>query len=271
MFKKPSYQAAIPGTRRTLPDVAMLADIAPGFVVYCSARPECVSNVPGETNPWQAVGGTSAATPLLAGGLAMIDQLLVQHKQQSLGLVNPLLYSIGANPAQAPLVYADVASGSNDVGPFIANAKPLGCCTATPGFDAASGWGAVNLLGLSTVALAAQPAIVNVSQRVLASQKVVAHRVIYDTVSCSGVCQLGALARVTIGSAKPVTLYSGLAHLTAAGSKVVKIPVTKAEEARLKAGLSRHLKITAKVIGAIVDPAGNVERQTAGKIISITR
>ena len=53
--------------RRFLPDVSMLADIVPGYTVFCSATPDCVNSE--STDPWQTVGGTSAATPLLAGGL----------------------------------------------------------------------------------------------------------------------------------------------------------------------------------------------------------
>jgi subtilase family serine protease len=271
VFRKPGYQATVvPGDMRELPDVALLADIGPGLTVYCSARPECVSDAPGHTDPWQTVGGTSAATPLLAGGLAMIDQLLLAHHQQSLGLANPLLYAIGEDPAEAPLVYYDDTIGSNDVGPFISgDGEPLGCCTATVGFDDASGWGGINLSYLANVALTDSPAIVNVSESVNPSQKVVDKRAIYDTVSCSGACQIGAVVRISIGQAKPITLYSTLYHLSQAGSKLVEIPVTQAEETKLQAALKHHLKISVTVVGAIVDPAGNVERSTATQSVSI--
>jgi hypothetical protein len=33
--------------------------------------------------------------------------------------------------------------------------KPLGCCSAKPGYDVASGWGSPNLVGLNDVALKA--------------------------------------------------------------------------------------------------------------------
>jgi subtilase family serine protease len=271
IFKRPSYQAAVvPGTNRAEPDLAMLADIGPGYDVYCSARPECVSDLPGETDPWQSVGGTSAATPLLAGGLVLIDELLRQHKQQSLGLINPLLYRIGSTASEAPDVFSDVTVGSNDVGPFIAGNQPLGCCAAGAGYDAASGWGGVNLVNLSTAALAAQTPIVNVTQTVPANTRAVARRSIDDQIACSGACQIGALARISVPGVKTVTLYSGLYHLTAAGSKLVKIPISAAEQITLKSDLLRHRRITATVVGAIVDPAGNIERQTPAKSVSLT-
>ena len=65
----------------------------PGYDIYCSAR-ECTSV--GGGNPWIAVGGTSAASPLLAGGLALVDQLLREHGRQDLGLANSLLYQVRA-------------------------------------------------------------------------------------------------------------------------------------------------------------------------------
>jgi kumamolisin len=271
IFKRPSYQAAVvPGTNRAEPDVAMLADIGPGYDVYCSARPECVSNLPGETDPWQSVGGTSAATPLMAGGLALIDQLLRQHKEQSLGLINPLLYTLGSTASQAPLVFSDVTVGSNDVGPFITGNQPLGCCAAGGGYDAASGWGGVNLVNLSAAALSAQPAIVEVRQTLPRNRRALARRSIEDEIACSGRCQIGALARISVRGAKTVTLYSGLYHLSRAGSKLVKIPITAAEQVTLKADLRRKRRVTATVIGAIVDPAGNIERQTPAKSVSLT-
>ncbi len=271
VFKRPAYQAAVvKGAYRVEPDVALLADIGPGFDVYCSAQPECVSDLPGQQDPWQSVGGTSAATPLLAGGLALVDELLRQHKQQGLGQVNPLLYKLGTNPASASLVFSDVTVGSNDVGPFISSGKPLGCCSAATGFDSASGWGGVNLVNLASAALTAQPAIVGVTQTVPANRGAVARGVLYDRVTCDGACEIGALARIKIRGAKTVTLYSGLYHLTAAGSKTLKIPITPREQGVMEAALAKHGKVSASIIGAIVDPAGNIERRTPAKSVSLT-
>jgi kumamolisin len=270
LFTRPSYQdGVVSSVDRAIPDVAMLADVAPGFDVYCSAVPDCVS--PQYPSAWQAVGGTSAATPLLAGGLALIDQDLRQHQQQSLGLVNPLLYSLGKNPVANPLVFSDVTVGSNDVGPFIGNDVPLGCCTAAVGFDDASGWGSVNLGNLANAALAAVPAIVDVSQTVAPHQQPAARKVIYDRVTCTGKCLVAALAHISIGHAKAVTERSGVYHLAQAGTKILAIPLPSAEVTELKAGIVRHLKITATVVGAIVDAAGNVERSTPATTLTITR
>lgn len=142
LFKRPAYQnGAVPSNvnKRAVPDVSMLADLLPGYAIYCTATPECINA--NNVNPWQTVGGTSAGTPLLAGGVAIIDQMLQATKHENLGLLNPLLYRLGASSAAGSVFY-DVTAGSNDIGPFIpgGGGQPLGCCTASAGYDEASGW-----------------------------------------------------------------------------------------------------------------------------------
>ncbi len=148
---RPTRAMSSAGTRRAVPDVSMLADVAPGYAVYCTATadPNCASS------PWHTVGGTSAAAPLLAGGTALVNQDLHRHKREFLGFMNPLLYAIGSSP-QSASVFSDVTAIGNDIGPYIpgGNGQPLGCCTATPGFDEASGWGSVNLANLDGIARA---------------------------------------------------------------------------------------------------------------------
>ena len=83
----------------------------------CSATGDCVTNA--TPDPWQTVGGTSAATPLLAGGLALADQQLRSDGRPDLGFVNPLLYQIGHNSQLGGGVFSDVLQFGNDVGPYI--------------------------------------------------------------------------------------------------------------------------------------------------------
>lgn len=152
LFKRPSWQSG-PGVnvsrnRRIVPDVAMLADVMPGYAVYESG--------------WGAVGGTSAATPLLAAGVALANQQAASAGKPALGFINPSIYTLASNGSTAP-IFRDVTSGSNDLGKWInpkvrsggttyytgGHNRPLGCCKATPNFDAASGWGSVNLPAFS--------------------------------------------------------------------------------------------------------------------------
>jgi subtilase family serine protease len=84
------------------------------------------------------VCGTSEATPLFAGIVALADQ--VAH--HSLGLINPALYLLSA--VHAPGL-VDVTSGNNTVG-FTQNgtAYTVKGFSARPGYDLASGVGTVN-------------------------------------------------------------------------------------------------------------------------------
>jgi hypothetical protein len=83
---------------------------------------------------------------------------LLQHRGKAgLGRLNPLLYRI-ARSSLGPRVFHDVKRFGNDVGPYIpGNSQPLGCCTAGPGYDEASGWGSVKLAGLAAAAVRLQP------------------------------------------------------------------------------------------------------------------
>ncbi len=262
MFSRPSYQnGVVSGNSRAVPDVSMLADVAPGYAVYCSVSGDCINS--SDPDAWQAVGGTSAATPLLAGGLALIDQELRMQGRQDLGLVNPLLYTLGRNAQLASQVFSDVTQIGNDVGPFIpGNGERLGCCTAAPGYDRASGWGSINLAGFATAALRMQPKIVNVGMFLPAGQKPVAHHEILATVSCSGPCLIGAFTTITIGRSRPITLYSDLYHLRSRGQRTIAIRLPGSELRKLRWGLARHRRIVAATVGAIVDAGGNVEKQS---------
>ena len=269
LWKRPPYQTGtVTANSRELPDVSMLADVAPGYAIYCSAPNICVG--PQQPNPWQGIGGTSAGTPLLAGGFAMIDQALRQNGKQDLGLANPLLYDIGRSAPLAPTVFSDVVAIGNDVGPFINPAgTPLGCCTAAAGYDDASGWGSVNLQGFETQVLAAQPAIVNISMAVPPNQRPVHAKQIKTTVTCTGKCLAGTFATIHIGHLKPFKFYSSLRPIGAAGSASVPIKLSGAGLKALRLGVKGHFRITASVVGAIVDAGGNIERRTPSQTIHI--
>lgn len=130
---RPSWQADIPVEgKRIVPDVAFLANPADlGAIPTCDLADRCT---------WEVNGGTSATAPGVAGGLAVIMQSLAgpDGRPRRLGALNPALYAMErAGKSLAGTHFIDIVSGSNDV-------RGIGCCTAAPGYDPASGWGVVD-------------------------------------------------------------------------------------------------------------------------------
>jgi subtilase family serine protease len=108
---------------REVPDVSANADPATGYATYCT-----VSNAGCPSTGWITVGGTSAAAPLWAGSMALIDQYLQSQGKAIVGSANPVLYSLFNTPQQSP-AFHDVTSGTNLY------------YNATSGYDMASGIG----------------------------------------------------------------------------------------------------------------------------------
>ena len=114
--------------KRMVPDVAAFADESPGYPIVCSKG---VQGCKGSGQSIAFVGGTSAATPLVAGMIALWNQ---QAKNQGLkkpGFVAPLLYSLAKS---SPQTFTDITQGTNAL--FGGS-----CCPTRPGFDLATGWG----------------------------------------------------------------------------------------------------------------------------------
>ena len=133
VFPRPSYQdgvAGLVGDHRGVPDIAMSA--------ACSGLVDTYQSFGGEPAGWYVACGTSEATPLFAGIVALADQLA----GHSLGLINPALYALSA--AQAPGL-VDVTTGNNTV-EFLQNNQlyTVQGYHAGPGYDLASGVGTVN-------------------------------------------------------------------------------------------------------------------------------
>jgi tripeptidyl-peptidase I len=80
-----------------------------------------------DNGQWTTANGTSAATPLWAGILTLINEARLAAGKATLGFINPTLYS-------NPQVFNDITSGNS-----------VGC--NTDGFPAAVGWDAATGLG----------------------------------------------------------------------------------------------------------------------------
>ena len=110
--------------QRQVPDVAADGDPITGFHIYFAG-------------PDGQIGGTSAATPLWAATVALINEDLKKKGLREAGFANPALYWMGENSAKLnPKPFHDVAAGNN-----------LGF-EATSGWDFATGWGSMDGAGL---------------------------------------------------------------------------------------------------------------------------
>jgi subtilase family serine protease len=133
VFGRPFYQlpvTAVVGDRRGVPDIAMSA--------ACDGAVNVYQSVPGVPEGWYPTCGTSEATPLFAGIVA----LAAQRAGHPLGLLNPALYfmSLAHQPG-----LVDVTSGDNTVA-FTQDGAPhtVRGFAARPGYDLVSGVGTID-------------------------------------------------------------------------------------------------------------------------------
>jgi kumamolisin len=136
-YDRPSWQdSLVDADGRAYPDIALLADSSTGYAVsYCPSPDEC---------GWAALGGTSAATPIAAGALALVNQAREESGLPRLGLVTPLIYVEAARGGDNPIVARDITIGDNRL-------FELDCCEAHVGLDQASGWGAPDFAALAAL------------------------------------------------------------------------------------------------------------------------
>ena len=264
LHTRPSYQdGVVARDQRALPDVSMLADVAPGFAIYCTDH-----TVDCPTAGWNQIGGTSAAAPLMAAGIALVDEDLDRSSRELVGFANPLLYQLGTS-SQAASVFSDVTQVSNDVGTTFGNRQPLGCCTAQAGFDEASGWGSVNLAGFDAAAQSLLPQVPKVSLSVPRHQHPVAARQVVATVSCSRACRVGALLEVAIDKGHAFQVESQTFRLAAGQSQRVMLRFSHGPESSLKSALSKHRQIFAELFAQAANAQGSATVLTAGKQVFI--
>ncbi len=129
VFSRPSYQdslpagsAAIPASARGVPDISMDASCRTYVIVLDTA--------PGY-NGYYGVCGTSAASPMFAGIVAIADQ----YAGHDLGQINGPLYTL-ANSSSSDSSIFDVTKGDN-----------IQSGTGIPGYSAGPGWDAVTGVG----------------------------------------------------------------------------------------------------------------------------
>ncbi|MFJ9904459.1 S8 family serine peptidase [Streptomyces sp. NPDC101152] len=130
VFTRPSFQngvKSVVGSRRGTPDISMSAAVNGGAWTYSSYDPTAVG--------WGVVGGTSEATPLFSGIVALADQA-AGHR---VGNIQQALYGLYAHHAKSNGI-VDVNDGTDNSYQGVTGYK------AVNGYDLASGVGTVDAL-----------------------------------------------------------------------------------------------------------------------------
>jgi subtilase family serine protease len=128
VFARPSYQNGVKnvvGAQRGTPDVSMSAAVDGGAWVYSSYDPTAVG--------WDVYGGTSEASPLFSGIIALADQV-AGHR---VGDIHTALYSLSKSPGALGGV-VDVKDGTNNSYDGVTG------YTAVKGYDMATGVGSID-------------------------------------------------------------------------------------------------------------------------------
>ena len=167
LFAKPAFQSGIAGATRQVPDVSMLADPFTGTEIIITLDNQLLVGV---------VGGTSLATPMFSGVMAIAAQ---KNGHVGLGQAAPLLYnlsagavtdvapfnspsnvtgtitvngnatSVTADELAAPLqnttsFYSALYNDPNDAAWFVLTFGTDSSLTVTPGWDSVTGLGTPN-------------------------------------------------------------------------------------------------------------------------------
>ncbi|MCX4882265.1 S8 family serine peptidase [Streptomyces sp. NBC_00847] len=130
VFTRPSFQNGVKGvvgTRRGTPDISMTAAVNGGAWIYSSYDPTAVG--------WDVTGGTSEATPIFAGIVALADQA-AGHR---VGNIHKALYDLAAHHAKSNGV-VDVNDGTDNSYEHVTGYK------AVNGYDLATGVGTIDAL-----------------------------------------------------------------------------------------------------------------------------
>ena len=146
-YTKPGWQEGIgvpDDGARDVPDVAMFSlneqQDGTQFAYLTCTDNMCASGI----NPSDQWGGTSAAAPVFAGIITLLNEYLVSNniiQRPGLGNVNPQLYLLARD---ATASFHDITLGSNDVPCKLGS---LDCTTGNLGFSAGPGYDQATGLG----------------------------------------------------------------------------------------------------------------------------
>jgi subtilase family serine protease len=131
IFSRPFYQIGVTkevGKSRGTPDISMSAAVNGGCWVYLSFAGAGGAG-------WDIFGGTSEATPIMAGIVTLVDQ----QAGHRLGLINRALYELGAlhHSGVPDTGIVSVTTGNNTFG-------GVRGFNAAAGYNLAAGWGTID-------------------------------------------------------------------------------------------------------------------------------
>ena len=168
---KPTWQTGVPGIpadgKRDVPDVSFYAspdlpgylfctsdtsDWAPASAGAAAQAASCNSGFrDGSTQDLTIAGGTSFATPVFAGMVAILNQEKGYTAGQ--GLLNPTLYTLAANSTSYASGFHDVTTGNNacpsSLGANYCSGAAETDYPAGAGYDLATGLGSIDLANLA--------------------------------------------------------------------------------------------------------------------------
>jgi subtilase family serine protease len=144
LFTKPSWQTGtgVPSDgQRDVPDISLTSSPDHDGYLICS-QGSCVSGFRKSDQTLDVIGGTSAASPVFAGVVALMNQKFGMR----LGNINPTLYSLAAS---APNAFHDITTGDNKVPCQMGtkdcpNGGTIGYSAGT-GYDLATGLGTLDI------------------------------------------------------------------------------------------------------------------------------
>ena len=160
---RPSWQTGVPGipsgSFRLVPDVSLAS--SPNYVayLYCTSdtsgwssgqKASCNSGFRDSTTQDLTIaGGTSFASPIFAGMLAILTQ---KQGSSGLGVANRTLYSLASNSSTYASAFHDITSGSNKctAGAPFCSSSGASQYAAGVGYDEATGLGSVDFNNLMT-------------------------------------------------------------------------------------------------------------------------
>jgi subtilase family serine protease len=114
IYPMPSFQSSVASVigsnARGVPDIAWNAAVNGGVLVYITAFPNAIRA------GWHVIGGTSAASPQLAGVTALVNAARADAGKGPIGYLNPLLYTLPSSAFRdvVPVTQGTAASGVLD-------------------------------------------------------------------------------------------------------------------------------------------------------------